>query len=56
LMKAVPIADPRRRKSEKDLNFKPIPSPIHPLDYEPEPSRYEEAEPGHFVLTTDSGY
>ncbi|MEO0691981.1 MAG: ABC transporter ATP-binding protein, partial [Pseudomonadota bacterium] len=28
LMKAVPIADPRKRKSEKDLNFKPIPSPI----------------------------
>ena len=28
LMKAVPIADPRQRKSEKDLNFKPIPSPI----------------------------
>ncbi|MGR3839586.1 MAG: ABC transporter ATP-binding protein, partial [Cognatishimia sp.] len=28
LMKAVPIADPRQRKEEKDLNFKPIPSPI----------------------------
>jgi len=56
LMKAVPIADPRRRKSEKDLNFKPIPSPIHPLGYAPEPSRYDEVEPGHFVLTTDSGY
>jgi peptide/nickel transport system ATP-binding protein len=56
LMKAVPIADPRRRKSEKDLNFKPIPSPIHPLDYHAEPSAYQEVEPGHFVLTTDSGY
>jgi peptide/nickel transport system ATP-binding protein/glutathione transport system ATP-binding protein len=56
LMKAVPIADPRRRKSEKDLNFKPIPSPIHPVDYEPEPSVYNEVEPGHFVLETDSGY
>ena len=56
LMKAVPIADPRKRKSEKDLNFKPIPSPIHPLSYKPEPSVYEEVEPGHFVLTTDSGY
>ncbi len=56
LMKAVPIADPRRRKSEKDLNFKPIPSPIHGLDYVPEPSAYKEVEPGHFVLTTDSGY
>ena len=56
LMKAVPIADPRRRKTEKDLNFKPIPSPIHPLGYEPEASVYSEVEPGHFVLTSDSGY
>lgn len=56
LMKAVPIADPRRRKSEKDLNFKPIPSPIHPVEYEPEPSVYKEVTPGHNVLITDSGY
>ncbi|SFU07274.1 ABC transporter ATP-binding protein [Sedimentitalea nanhaiensis] len=56
LMQAVPIADPRRRKSEKDLNFKPIPSPIHGLDYDPAPSLYDEVEPGHYVLTTDSGY
>ena len=56
LMKAVPIADPHRRKSEKELNFKPIPSPIHGPSYQPEPSNYKEVEPGHFVLTTDSGY
>jgi len=57
LMKAVPIADPRRRKSEKDLNFKPIPSPIHPIGYEPEPSRYIEVEPGHYVLDGEwAGY
>jgi peptide/nickel transport system ATP-binding protein/glutathione transport system ATP-binding protein len=56
LMKAVPIADPRKRKDEKDLNFKPIPSPIHPASYVAEPSVYNEIEPGHFVLTTDSGY
>ncbi|MEX0305978.1 MAG: ABC transporter ATP-binding protein [Ruegeria sp.] len=56
LMKAVPIADPNKRKSEKDLNFKPIPSPIHPIGYKPEPSNYDEVETGHFVLTTDSGY
>ncbi|UWQ52605.1 ABC transporter ATP-binding protein [Leisingera caerulea] len=56
LMKAVPIADPRQRKSEKELNFKPIPSPIHEVGYEPDPSEYLELEPGHFVLTTDSGY
>jgi len=56
LMKAVPIADPRQRKSERDLNFKPIPSPIHDLGYQPEDSEYLEITPGHFVLTTDSGY
>nr|WP_217361010.1 ABC transporter ATP-binding protein [Ruegeria arenilitoris] len=56
LMKAVPIADPNQRKTEKDLNFKPIPSPIHPIGYEPAPSEYREVEPGHFILTTDSGY
>ena len=56
LMKAVPIADPGKRKEEKDLNFKPIPSPIHGVSYVAEPSRYEEVEKGHFVLLTDSGY
>ncbi|PIE13458.1 MAG: glutathione ABC transporter ATP-binding protein GsiA [Rhodobacterales bacterium] len=56
LMKAVPIADPARRKSEKDLNFKPIPSPIHPVGYVPAPSEYKEVSAGHYVLTTDSGY
>jgi len=56
LMKAVPIADPRRRKTEKDLNFKPIPSPIHRVGFEPGPSVYEEVDPGHFVLTSESGY
>nr|WP_246149605.1 ABC transporter ATP-binding protein [Tritonibacter litoralis] len=56
LMRAVPIADPTLRKSERDLNFKPIPSPIHELGYEPEKSEYLELEPGHFVLTTDAGY
>jgi peptide/nickel transport system ATP-binding protein len=50
LLKAVPVADPRRRKSEKDLNFKPIPSPIHPLGHEPGPSVYDEVAPGHLVL------
>ncbi len=56
LMKAVPIADPRRRKSEKDMNFKPIPSPIHPIGYEPGPSVYRQVSKGHFVLTSESGY
>lgn len=50
LLSAVPVADPRQRKSEKDLNFKPIPSPIFPVDHEPGPSVYDEVTPGHFVL------
>lgn len=56
LMKAVPIADPRQRKLEKDLHFKPIPSPIHSVDYAPGRSEYAEIDPGHFVLTSESGY
>ncbi|MBT0958695.1 ABC transporter ATP-binding protein [Alphaproteobacteria bacterium KMM 3653] len=50
LMSAVPVADPRRRKSERDLNFKPIPSPVHPIGYDAAPSVYDEVSPGHFVL------
>jgi len=50
LLSAVPVADPRKRKVESDLNFKPIPSPIFPLDYDPGPSLYDEVDPGHFVL------
>jgi peptide/nickel transport system ATP-binding protein len=56
LMKAVPIADPRQRKDEKDLDFKPIPSPIHPASYKAQKSIYRQIDPGHEVLLTDSGY
>ena len=56
LMKAVPIADPRRRKKESELNFKPIPSPIHPTSYVAEASVYKTVSPGHQILITDSGY
>ncbi|MEO1536629.1 MAG: ABC transporter ATP-binding protein [Pseudomonadota bacterium] len=55
LMSAVPVADPRQRKTERDLNFKPIPSPIFPIDYEPERSVYDEVTPGHFVLQGNWG-
>jgi len=50
LMKAVPVADPRQRKIESELNFKPIPSPIFPIGHEPGASAYEEVAPGHRVL------
>ncbi len=56
LLKAVPIADPDKRKSERDLNFKPLPSPIHDLNYRPEPSIYRKVAKNHYVLTTDCGY
>jgi peptide/nickel transport system ATP-binding protein/glutathione transport system ATP-binding protein len=52
LMSAVPVADPRQRKSRDDLSFKPIPSPVFPVGYEPGPSIYDEVSPGHFVLKT----
>ena len=55
LMKAVPIADPRQRKSERDLNFRPIPSPIHPVGFDPGPSVYDEVAPGHLVLRGGHG-
>jgi len=56
LMRAVPIADPRQRKLEKDLNFRPIPSPIHKIGYEPEKSVYKDVGSGHRVLISESGY
>ncbi len=56
LLKAVPIADPDKRKSERDLNFKPLPSPIHDLNYKCDPSVYRRVAKEHYVLTTDCGY
>ena len=56
LLKAVPIADPRKRKDESDLNFKPISSPIHEVGYEASSSEYKMVEEGHYMLTTEIGY
>jgi ABC-type oligopeptide transport system ATPase subunit len=56
LMKAVPIADPAKKQLDRDLQFKAIPSPIHTLDYIPEPSVYTEITRDHFVLQTHCGY
>ena len=55
LLKAVPIADPEK-EVERDLNFKPLPSPIHDLTHDPAPSEYKEVAKNHYVLTTDCGY
>ena len=56
LMTAVPIADPAKKQLDRDLQFKAIPSPIHALDYIPEPSVYTEITRDHFVLQTHCGY
>ena len=56
LMKAVPVADPAKKQLDRDLQFKAIPSPIHALDYIPEPSVYTEITRDHFVLQTHCGY
>ena len=56
LMKAVPIADPKKRFNRDDINFKPISSPIRELGFVPEPSRYNMIKKGHYVLNNDIGY
>ncbi|MEM8539244.1 MAG: ATP-binding cassette domain-containing protein, partial [Pseudomonadota bacterium] len=50
LLSAVPVANPREQKLTGDLDFSPIPSPIHPLDYDPAPSIYDKVGEDHFVL------
>ena len=56
LMKAVPIADPKKRFNSEDINFKPISSPIMDLGSVPEPSSYNIIKKGHYVLNNDIGY
>ncbi len=50
LLAAVPIADPRRRRTELRLATEEIPSPLRPWGFEPPPATYEEVAPGHRVL------
>ena len=49
LMGAVPVADPRLRRTELNLMTDEIPSPLKPVGYEPPPRRLLEVSPGHFV-------
>ncbi|MCR9074238.1 MAG: dipeptide ABC transporter ATP-binding protein [Alphaproteobacteria bacterium] len=50
LMSAVPVADPRQRRTELRLMTDEIPSPLKPWGFEPETVPLEEVSPGHFVM------
>ena len=52
LMAAVPVADPRQRTLTEDFESKPIPSPIHPLDYDPGPTEYTHLGGEHYILNS----
>ena len=56
LMKAVPIADPKKRFRGDDINFKAISSPIRGLDFIPDSSSYKKIKKDHYVLDNDIGY
>ena len=56
LMKAVPIADPKKRFRGDDINFKAISSPIRSLDFVPDASSYKKIKKDHYVLDNDIGY
>jgi len=49
LLKAVPIADPLLRRTDRTLNTDEIPSPVKPPGYEPPDVDMKEVEPGHIV-------
>ena len=56
LMKAVPIADPKKRFRGDDINFKAISSPIRSLDFVSDASSYKKIKKDHYVLDIDIGY
>jgi ABC-type glutathione transport system ATPase component len=56
LLAAVPKLDPDIDIKDRDINARPIPSPIHPVGYEPPIWEYDEVSPGHFVLLNDTDY
>ncbi|MFJ1302763.1 dipeptide ABC transporter ATP-binding protein [Pseudomonadota bacterium AL_CKDN230030165-1A_HGKHYDSX7] len=54
LMQAVPIADPARRR-ERTLEVSEIPSPVRPVDYQPELAPLVQVGPDHFVARHQVG-
>ena len=53
LLSAVPLADPRLRRSSELPIYTPLSSPIFPVGTVPRPSIYNEASPGHLVLQAE---
>ena len=49
LLAAVPVADPRLRRSERTLATDEVPSATRPLSYVPALVEYDEVDAGHFV-------
>ena len=49
LLSAVPVADPRLRRTEKTIEASEIPSVIKNMDYKPNLVRHQEISPGHYV-------
>ncbi|MDR6858371.1 dipeptide ABC transporter ATP-binding protein [Variovorax guangxiensis] len=49
LMAAVPVADPARRQQKRPLLQGEVPSPVHPVGYQPSVAPLVEVGPGHFV-------
>ena len=49
LLSAVPVADPRLRRTERSLEADEIPSATKDLTFEPVLVSYEEISPSHFV-------
>jgi peptide/nickel transport system ATP-binding protein/glutathione transport system ATP-binding protein len=50
LMAAVPVADPKRRRSGPAGAAPALRSPVYPAGHVPAPSLYDEVAPGHLVL------
>ena len=51
LLSAVPVADPRLRRTERSLEPEEIPSATKGLDYVPQLVTHEEVSPGHYVAS-----
>ena len=54
LMSAVPVADPRKRKTELNLMTDEIPSLVKPVDYEPEKIHLTKDEAAEFYKVHQS--